>query len=360
MEEKEFSREELYELVWTKPVNAISEEYKISTTQIRKACLEMQIPLPDMGYWSKLKFGKKVNRKPLSTEYEGVQKYSFVEKNDELTNELSPLNALIKKIEGDPKLKYQVPEKITNPHPLIVAYKQSLKNTESRHFHEERLAINVGKSNLKRAIRIMDTFIKLLEARGYSIRFRYGETYVKVGDDEAKFAIRDKYDRVEKENSKHTWDRWELQPTDILVFKVVCHFHPREWMDGNITIEDRLPRILAYIELKAEEHRKWMEYSRVQSEIREKKELIEREIQIRKDQELIKFKLLLKNANRWQQSNVLRNYINEIKNQALNNGLMEQESYIEWAQQKIDWFDPLIEANDEILTDIDRNSILVN
>lgn len=361
MEEKEFSRNELYELVWSKPVNAISESYKISTSQIHKACLEMEIPLPDMGYWTKIKFGKEVKKKPLTEEFEGVLKYSFVEKNDELTNDLSPLNALIKEIESNPKLIHQVPEKITKPHPLIVAYKQSFNNNEYWHFSEERLSIHVGKSNLQRAIRIMDTFLKLIIARGHVIGFKYGVACVKIGEEEATISLRNKDVRVEKENYKYEWDKWELKPTDILVFKIECNYEKREWMDGKILIEERLSRILAYIELKAEEHRKWMEYSRVHSEIREKKELIEREIQLRKDQELINFQLLLKNANRWQQSCVLRDYVSEFKNQALSKGLNKgQEEWIEWAQRKINWYDPLIESNDKILTDDDRNSLQIN
>lgn len=356
MDTKEFSRQELYEIIWTNPITTTSEKYKISTSQIRKACLEMGIPLPDAGYWSKIKYGKKVKRKPLPSDYNGVQKYSFNEKTEGYTNDLSPLNALIQEIESNPKLNHQVPEKITKPHPLIVAYKQSLTNKESRHFSGERLSIHVGKTNLPRAIRIMDTFLKLVILRGHNIGFKYGVACVKIGEEDATISLRDKDVRVEKENYKYEWDKWELKPTDILVFKIECNYEKREWMDGKILIEERLSRILAYIELKADEHRKRMEYSRIQREIREKKELIEREIQLRKDQELINFKLLLKKANRWHQATILRNYINEFKNQLLSIGInKEQEDWIMWAQQKINWYDPLIEANDEILTDADRN-----
>ena len=45
MDTKEFSRKELDKLIWTNPITTISEKYKISTYQIRKACLETEIPL---------------------------------------------------------------------------------------------------------------------------------------------------------------------------------------------------------------------------------------------------------------------------------------------------------------------------
>lgn len=63
MEKIEFTREELYELVWSEPLSRLARKYDISDTGIRKKCKKMNIPLPQNGYWSKIKFGYKV---PLS------------------------------------------------------------------------------------------------------------------------------------------------------------------------------------------------------------------------------------------------------------------------------------------------------
>ena len=54
------TREELYNLVWSKPVIYIAKVYGYSDSGIRKICKKHNIPLPKLGYWSKLKFNKEV------------------------------------------------------------------------------------------------------------------------------------------------------------------------------------------------------------------------------------------------------------------------------------------------------------
>ena len=57
---KEFTRKELYDLVWNKPLTHIAKDYNFSDNGIRKICKKHNIPLPKNGHWSKLKFNKKV------------------------------------------------------------------------------------------------------------------------------------------------------------------------------------------------------------------------------------------------------------------------------------------------------------
>lgn len=59
------SREELYRRVWEKPVTHVAKELDISDVGLAKACRKHAIPLPPVGYWVKLKFGKAGTRPPL-------------------------------------------------------------------------------------------------------------------------------------------------------------------------------------------------------------------------------------------------------------------------------------------------------
>ena len=56
MKSKTITREEFYNLVWTKPVSHVAKEYGYSDMGIRKICKKHNIPLPKLGYWSKLKY----------------------------------------------------------------------------------------------------------------------------------------------------------------------------------------------------------------------------------------------------------------------------------------------------------------
>jgi len=55
-------REELFELVWSRPVSHIAEEWGISDRGLSKACTKLKIPVPPRGYWAKKQAGRRVRR----------------------------------------------------------------------------------------------------------------------------------------------------------------------------------------------------------------------------------------------------------------------------------------------------------
>jgi len=60
-----FSRKELYDLVWSEPMKTLAACYKISDSGLSKACRRYAIPVPERGYWAKLRAGKRVHQRPL-------------------------------------------------------------------------------------------------------------------------------------------------------------------------------------------------------------------------------------------------------------------------------------------------------
>ena len=54
-----FSRQQLYDLVWTKPTRTLASELGISDSMIGKLCKKHNIPKPPLGYWSRLSNGYK-------------------------------------------------------------------------------------------------------------------------------------------------------------------------------------------------------------------------------------------------------------------------------------------------------------
>lgn len=47
----ELTREELYEQVWTVPMQRLAERYGISDVALAKTCRKLVIPVPPRGYW---------------------------------------------------------------------------------------------------------------------------------------------------------------------------------------------------------------------------------------------------------------------------------------------------------------------
>ena len=59
------TRKELYDKVWSQPVQTLAKEYGISDVGLKKICKRRDIPTPGLGYWAKVAHGKTVRRTPL-------------------------------------------------------------------------------------------------------------------------------------------------------------------------------------------------------------------------------------------------------------------------------------------------------
>jgi len=65
-------REELYRLVWSKPLRRIWTELGTSYVELVKACRAMDVPRPESGHWEKLRLGHAVEQVPLPDAKAGI------------------------------------------------------------------------------------------------------------------------------------------------------------------------------------------------------------------------------------------------------------------------------------------------
>ncbi|MFV0294930.1 MAG: hypothetical protein ACK5JT_02285 [Hyphomicrobiaceae bacterium] len=66
------SRVELYDLVWSQPLKDLPEIVGASATSVKNTCRKFDIPVPDRGYWAKIKAGKSTKRVPLPDRAPGM------------------------------------------------------------------------------------------------------------------------------------------------------------------------------------------------------------------------------------------------------------------------------------------------
>jgi len=59
------TREELYEKVWTTPMQKLAAEFGFSDRGLAKLCARHQVPVPPRGYWARLQAGQSIKRTPL-------------------------------------------------------------------------------------------------------------------------------------------------------------------------------------------------------------------------------------------------------------------------------------------------------
>ncbi len=371
MNKTTFNREELYELVWSKTAKSILEKYDISNVDFQKLCKSMEIPVPKSGYWQKVQYGKSVSKEPLYNGYNGKSEVSLTHKEEGTGNTAndSPLLILQKEIENDYGLSLKVTDKLTNPDKLIVETREKLKNQNPSiydrqylgliHTYGKELNIGVSPANLMRALCFMDVFIKLLHKRGHEIVVESG-TYVIIDGERLEISLREKLNRKKVPNKSNTYEITEYIPSGVLCFRSKkVAYHNLEWKDGKLPIEKQLSKILAGLEIKVKELK--AERIRIEKywEEMRRKEQIQKDLRKQKEDKMSAFKELLNKASRWHQSITLRNYINEIEKNAIvgDNLSNELQQRLEWTRKMIDWYDPMVEAEDGLLRDYNRDTL---
>jgi hypothetical protein len=368
METIELTRQELYDLVWENPLSKLAKKYNLSDNGLRKVCKELDIPLPKNGHWQKIQFNKKVIKEklPLNNTVQTSVTLKFRDNAETIINgEGNELNQLTKELQAILKDTIIFPEKLTKPNQLIIEAKNDLKTKEPSYYHNIKgllntspgiLNITVAPQNVKRALLFMDVLIKAIQKRGHKIIVKNG-TKIVIDSTELRIGIRE---RLKRRIVKGTYfDSTELYPSNILSFNLDV-YPAKEWTDTNTSkLENKIPNIIAKLELQAVIEKQ----DAIEREIRhieyERRRKIEEDLEAKRNFELKEFKGLFKKANRWHQAVILKNYIAEFEKKARDNNSLTEEvlNWLEWANNKVEWYDPFTEKEDETFEKINRDTL---
>lgn len=370
MSEVTFSRKQLYDLVWSESLVSLSKRYNISDSGLRKACKRLGIPLPDAGHWNKVYAGKKVRVKPFLEKHNGEQDLALslrAEEGNAINAGHSAQLTLQREIEADESLDLEVRQELADPDPLVKKALRSFssKGENSGYLRGDlgstgpgNLFINVSPALLDRSLLFMDAFVKAMRQRGHDFTCESNFYKVVISGEEIEMAL------TEAQNRIPTGDRWQstvLKANGALVFKFEERNISTICKDGKEQkIEQQLSKLIARLELMAErvktareELERW--WARMSEEKAVKKQREER-----KQLEIKSFQQLVRDAGRWKESEIVREYINKKERQALDEGGMTDElsAWIEWARKKVDWYDPIVSAHDEWLDDSKPSTIM--
>ena len=366
MKEIQITREDLYQMVWKEPITTLSKKYDISDNGIRKKCNELKIPMPNAGYWAKVKFGKKLPSKMPLKDFKGDQTITLnLIEEDEV--KITPQQQILKiknDIENDPKVNLQVNARLTNPDKLIL-------NTRNYHYQDhdrslgkridksEILSIYVNEKHFDRALRFMDTLIKALRNRGHEFIIKYGQVHIVVFGEEYHLSCNEKYKRVMVKNKYG--EGFVLERTGVLSIRLGESYKKKEWIEAKTPIEEQLSKILAGIEYKGMKEREETIAIHNHWEREKEKQRIAKELQDRKEKELMNFKELFLKSQRHEKAEIIRRYVQKLENSALQRNELTQElkKEIEWAKKKADWYDPFTESYDDLLKEVDREELVI-
>lgn len=210
------------------------------------------------------------------------------------------------------------------------------------------LDIRVSPNSLDRALKIMDTLIRILEKRGAQVSIIKEDyknvTRVNFSGVILEFDIYEKLNILKKGQDQYGFNRLDYVPNGILVLRIKNTYNNRsEWKDGNRkNLEDQVDNFIEglYIAVAKDkelqkERDKWKEEQK-KSEDLERLEELERE----------RVNNLEKEAIRWQKSQIIRSYVEAVtKAHNQKNGKIEPGSEFDkwriWASQQADRLDPV-------------------
>ena len=416
----ETTREELYKLIWKEPVTKVAEKMGVPAPILRKFCHRLNIPTPSSGYWSKLQFGKPVEipplpafedkevptldsfQKPKKKVIEKAQKELAKEKeipsNEESagtpSNSDEPKQETVYIMEEpqDPREKIQyelkkmdqalfvVPEILYAKNPLIIDTKEYFRGDKNAKYLNKNpykskikspLNIRVQPENLDRALRIFSTIIRVLELRGHQVVAKdVNNTYVIVNEEEIPILLYEKNKQIP--NTESDYPKFLTVPSGKFKFEI-----PRKKLfsiyttcieDTSATkLEEKIISIITKIESEAisiKEDREEMErIRRKQEEEQKRRELEEqkkREFAKKREKERTELKAAFLSAEYYLWANILRAYVEKYESFLNEKETIDAEDKekLNWLKRKIEWLDPFIECDDELLTEEDKRNLI--
>ncbi len=289
------TRQELYEKVWSSPMQKLAREFGLSDVGLAKLCRRHYIPVPGRGYWARLAVGQKPGRVPLppSTDL----RLDIIELH--LGERPATVGIPIEEKQSIPVIEVAEDRPITHFLALEVQ-KSILTSADDKGVLLTRkgrvVPVHVSAGTLPRALRNLDALFAAIEGAGHTLAWLKPydkEMTVAVHDEALGFSIvevvKAKPHELRPQEKASPWmaPRWDYVPTGILKLSIDCSLEARvrhSWSDGKKRrIENclghflvTLPMVAATLkkerEERAERERRWAEERKREEEAQKRRE----------------------------------------------------------------------------------------
>lgn len=372
--EKTFTPQQLFEMVWERPVLIIAKEIGVSDVGLSKACRKAGITLPARGHWAKPVSKRPRRPKPPAS----TTPITFHVLNIEKAARLRPENVI-----KDPKILI-VPTELSDPHPLVQKWlgaARKAKELNSALVLDKTKVLNsqISRTEVDRCALLYDSLIKASESSGHTWGIGSNGSFVQVDGEELLITIQERIKRFDipppppkpfKPGQQWRPDvtamraaRFGWQPTGVFSLIVDARSEvliQKTWTDSKTgKLESKLGQILtgfARITLSVKAQRSSDEASRRR---RAEEERVRTE-RIGQQRRLDKLRQnLMRNLESWERAQRLRAFIQAIVEGSPPDEAtqMELAMWVSWATQQVELLDPLKE---DILKVIDLSVDLPN
>ncbi|WP_316795368.1 hypothetical protein [Pedobacter agri] len=353
------TRRELYDKLWEKPMSAFMEELGISYTETKKLVADYQIPVPSNGYWSRLRAGYTLKKTP------------FTESSTSNDQIIFQPRVVKKRVKREVVITQAIKVAVTSEEDghIIKArkvYGDRSRSADPKHLIKiayESINLNVSPLLIDRALNFMDALFKMVKRNGGKVSVAPHSTLILIDGEEFFVALREKQNRIEQIDHRNSWISYDFVGSGTLIFKIGEQtWRSKEWSDTAYTkIEEKLESILESLREMAIKEKKDRADQIVKQQEREAEAKVKRNLEKLREDELARFIELKNNSVKWENAQRIRRYLDDMERQGQSEGNIgdELKAYLEWSRSKADWYDPLVAAKDELLNEVDRDTLSV-
>lgn len=197
-----FTRQELYDLVWSTPISNLAAKYGLSDRGLAKICGRHHIPVPGRGHWARVEAGQKTTKTPLwKVDNPAIQQVT-IGANDHLRPAAAFAKEVTRKVKGDRKAEARASGQTatadrvvelrdvgTSIHPSLGVFARELHGASAdRDGGIKYRGVRVHRDSISRVLTLLNTLAFELEPLGIRfsgsnsrISFVQGQTSIGVG-----------------------------------------------------------------------------------------------------------------------------------------------------------------------------------
>lgn len=373
MSNHSFTREGLYDLVWSEPMIKLGARFGISGNGLKKACKRANIPVPPQGYWNKLQAGHKVTKAPLPPASGGTPAKVTIDPPGQrpAPPPPPPVPASVQeKIEAERKSGKPiiVQKTFSSLHRIVDGWVQDSRREqrEARYDAWSRsLCTPIDRTDVdKRRLRILSALFKALEARGYKLNA--GEScrravQIGLGHEKLEVTLEERIRQVrrqptDEEKSRYGYSvasqKWtqEKVPTGELFLKIKepdRYGTAKEWREtAEAPLEEKLRDVIAQIAGMFEAIRLRRQHEAEEQQRQWKLEEERRLAEMERKREEIRYGHLIGHCKDWRRAADIRAFVAAVEASLL--ARKDAEAFAKWklwALAHADRIDPLHDGN---------------
>ena len=390
------TRLKLYEQIWKRPTILIARDFGLSDVGLAKLCKRNGIPKPPRGYWAMLQVGKAPPREELPMP---GRDWEIEIPGPSGGGDSGGPTAITDSASEKKPADVQVPvaETLYHAHPIVKASMPLLRVASCNEYGlivpvPGCACVSVSRSRLRRALLIMDALIRCFERLGYTVTcpveedrlcqtrvelmgvgvpFRIDEFLLEKSDGQTATSCSKQSYRLHR---PHGYGK--VNPSGRLQLSIDedrCKWCVRwngfrlKWSDGKSQrVEDLLGdfvaetvRVACFMKTKREESEKRERERQIEEDRKAEAERRRQAMVERINEERRRVDELMEEADDWSESRKLRQYIEAVRQSALERGEdvgtdSVPGKWLAWASQQADRLDPLTASPHSVLDDADK------